>query len=108
MRITIINQFFPPDLAPTAHLAASLAHHRASLGDEVTVITGRANYVQGTAIGADDPEHPVRVIRVATPRGDKSSVITRLSGYLGFHAGALVRLISLPRQDVIVSLTTPP
>jgi hypothetical protein len=45
MRITIINQFYPPDLSPTAHLAASLAEHRAALGDEVTVITGRAGYV---------------------------------------------------------------
>ncbi|MDZ7678673.1 MAG: glycosyltransferase family 4 protein [Acidimicrobiales bacterium] len=109
MRLTIINQFFPPDLAPTAHLAASLAHHRAELGDEVTVITGRSSYVTsgGTANGTD-ADHPVRVIRVATPGGGKSSVVTRLAGYLGFHVGALVRLIGLPRQDVIVSLTTPP
>ena len=109
MRITILNQFFPPDLAPTAHLAASLAHHRAELGDEVTVITGRGSYVSGTDLPTgDDSEHPVRVVRVATPGGGKSSIVTRLTGYAGFHMGALVRLVGLPRQDVIVSLTTPP
>ena len=107
MRITILNQFYPPDLAPTAHLAASLAEHRAEQGDTVTVVTGRADYVPGASA------HPrvdgaVRVIRVATPGGGKSSVVTRLAGYLGFHLGALIRLLGLPRQDVIVSLTTPP
>jgi colanic acid biosynthesis glycosyl transferase WcaI len=107
VRITILNQFYPPDLAPTAHLAASLAAHRAERGDTVTVITGRASYVDNTG-PSTAPDSPVRVIRVPTPGGGKSSVVTRLAGYLGFHAGAVVRLLSLPRQDVIVSLTTPP
>lgn len=110
MRLTILNQFYPPDLAPTAHLAASLAHHRARLGDQVTVITGRANYVDvaGATTAGDGREDRVRVVRVATPGGGKSSVVTRLLGYFGFHLGAFVRLLGLPRQDVVVALTTPP
>ena len=52
MRITILNQFYPPDLAPTAHLAASLAAHRAAKGDEVTVITGSGSYVDGASSGS--------------------------------------------------------
>jgi colanic acid biosynthesis glycosyl transferase WcaI len=110
MRITILNQFYPPDLAPTAHLAASLAGHRAGLGDDVTVITGRASYVDGAdadvALAGD--QAAVRVVRVATPGAGKSSVVTRLAGYFGFHLGAFVRLLGLPRQDVVISLTTPP
>lgn len=118
MRITVLNQFYPPDLAPTAHLAASLAQHRASRGDTVTVICGRSSYVgsgrsNGSATadptaGSGAATATVRVIRVATPGAGKSSVITRLLGYVGFHLGALVRLIGLPRQDVVVSMTTPP
>jgi colanic acid biosynthesis glycosyl transferase WcaI len=108
MRLAILNQFYPPDLAPTAHLAASLAHHRAALGDTVTVITGSTGYVPGAEASGGDGEHPVDVVRVATPGGGKSSIITRLAGYLGFHLGALFRLTTLPRQDVVISLTTPP
>ncbi len=118
-RITILNQFYPPDLAPTAHLAASLARHRADQGDTVTVICGRSSYVggagssagPGTGRGTDGDTGAtgtVTVIRVATPGSGKSSVLTRLTGYIGFHLGALVRLVSLPRQDVVVSMTTPP
>ena len=49
MRLTLVNQFYAPDISPTAQLAASLAEHRADLGDEVTVITGRAGYLEGLA-----------------------------------------------------------
>lgn len=116
MRITILNQFYPPDLAPTAHLAAAMAEHRAEQGDTVTVITSKANYVTGgdgqldTSSGdqATKGERGVDVVRLWTPGGGKSSIVTRLSGYLGFHLGAFFRLLALPRQDVIVSLTTPP
>jgi colanic acid biosynthesis glycosyl transferase WcaI len=110
MRVTILNQFYPPDLAPTAHLAASLARHRAQRGDEVTVITGRSSYVDGGGASVDggDDDASLRVVRVATPGGGKSSVVTRLAGYFGFHLGAFVRLLGLPRQDVVISLTTPP
>jgi colanic acid biosynthesis glycosyl transferase WcaI len=109
MRVTILNQFYPPDLAPTAHLAASLAAHRAALGDEVTVVTGSASYVDSSASAAAPPGHEgVRVRQVSVPGGGKASVVTRLLGYFGFHAGVAWQLLRLPRQDVVVSLTTPP
>ena len=41
MRLTILNQFYRPDISPTAHLSASLADHRAKAGDVVTVVTSR-------------------------------------------------------------------
>ena len=47
MRLTLLNQFYAPDISPTAQLAASLAEHRVTLGDEVTVVTGRAGYLEG-------------------------------------------------------------
>ena len=39
MRLTLLNQFYTPDISPTAHLCASLAEHRAAKGDDVTVVT---------------------------------------------------------------------
>lgn len=112
MRITVVNQFFPPDLSPTAHLAASLAAHRAAAGDDVTVVTSTGGYIAEHG-GSDDvpvggvADH-VRVIRLPTPGGGKASIVTRLAGYASLTVGAWVRIALLPRQDVIVCMTTPP
>ena len=47
MRLTVLNQFYAPDISPTAQLASSLAEHRAEQGDDVTIVTGRAGYLEG-------------------------------------------------------------
>jgi glycosyltransferase involved in cell wall biosynthesis len=107
--LTLVNQFYAPDISPTAQLAASLTEHRAGCGDEVTVITGRAGYLEGLAPRGAVPAGPgLRVRRVWTPDLGKSSVARRLLGYVTFLVGSVARLVLLPRQDVIVAMTTPP
>lgn len=109
MRLTLVNQFYAPDISPTAQLAASLASHRAGLGDDVTVITGRAGYLEGLSAGRPDGTQPnLRIRRVWTPDLGKSALWRRLLGYLSFFVGAAVRLVALPRQDVVITMTTPP
>lgn len=109
MRVTLVNQFYAPDISPTAQLAASLAEHRAALGDEVTVITGRAGYLEGLAhTEPSGPRSGVRVRRVWTPDVGKAALWRRLLGYVTFLVGATTRLVALRRQDVVVSMTTPP
>lgn len=108
MRLTIINQFYKPDVSPTAHLAASLAEHRAATGDEVTVVTSRGGYAS-VASGACGPETKgPRVLRVWTPQFGKSNLVKRCLDYCTFYLLAAWRLLTLPRQDVIIALTTPP
>ena len=108
MRFTIINQFYAPDLSPTAHLAASLAEHRAEVGDKVTVITSRGGYVPAScdakSQGSDNP----RVLRIWTPRFGKANIIKRCLDYGCFYLLAAWNLLTMPRQDVFVALTTPP
>lgn len=109
MRVTIINQFYVPDISPTAHLSASLAEDRAARGDEVTVITSWGGYVpvaeeEKKSRKGDNP----RVYRIWTPRMGKATHLKRLIDYASFYFGALWRMLRLKRQDVIISLTTPP
>ena len=108
MRLTLLNQFYPPDLAPTGQLAASLAIHRAGLGDQVTVFTGRGSYVPESqsdhAASAANPH----VHRLWTPSLGKSTLAARLIDYACFHLAAAIHMLILPRQDVIICLTTPP
>ncbi|MFZ6003947.1 MAG: glycosyltransferase family 4 protein [Actinomycetota bacterium] len=109
MRLTLVNQFYAPDISPTAQLAASLAEHRADSGDEVTVIAGRAGYLEGLSpTGRLKTGPALRVRRVWTPDIGKSALWRRLLGYLTFLAGGTVRLVTMPRQDVVISMTTPP
>lgn len=109
MRLALVNQFYAPDISPTAQLASSLAEHRAELGDEVTVFTGRAGYLEGLAHTAPTQGTPrVDVRRVWTPHLGKSALWRRLLGYLTFFVGGTLRLLALPRQDVVVAMTTPP
>ncbi len=109
MRLTLVNQFYAPDISPTAQLAASLAEHRAERGDEVTIVTGRAGYLERYAPAAPAPRGPRLVVRrVWTPHLGKSSLWRRLLGYLTFSVGGTLRVLTLPRQDVLVAMTTPP
>lgn len=109
MRLTLLNQFYLPELSPTAKLAASLAEHRAARGDRVTVVASRGGYVTTSADArrSDRCANPA-VYRVWTPRLGKATKLRRIADYACFYLGALWRLAVLPRQDVIVSLTTPP
>ncbi|MGQ0830815.1 MAG: glycosyltransferase family 4 protein [Microthrixaceae bacterium] len=109
MRLTLVNQFYAPDISPTAQLAASLAEHRAARGDRVTVIAGRAGYLEGLSpTGPVQMGQGLRVRRVWTPSLGKSSRWRRVLGYVTFLVGATAHLVALPRQDVIVAMTTPP
>lgn len=107
-RITIINQFYPPDLSPTAHLAAALAENRAQRGDTVTVVASKHGYV--LPLGAAPPSTAPNLVihRVWTPGLGKATFFKRFLDYTAFYLLAAWKLVTLPAQDVIVALTTPP
>lgn len=108
MRLTIINQFYKPDLSPTAHLAASLAEHRVKLRDEVRVIASAGGYVPQSGAAAPSMFDNPRVHRLWTPRLGKSTKLKRCIDYAAFYLQAALTALTIPRQDVIIALTTPP
>jgi len=115
VRLRLLKLFYPPDVAPSGSFVKSVAEHRAAMGDEVTVICGSGAYLGRAAMRASTSaaksallvEGP-RVIRVWTPGLGKASTARRLADYLSFLAGAVMRLVLSPRQDVVVALTSPP
>ena len=108
MRLTLINQFYATDLAPTGHMASSLAEHRALNGDQVTVITSVGGYVPESRHRSRSISTNPRVISLWTPRLGKAYKLTRVLDYGVFYLLVALRMVFLPRQDVIISLTTPP
>jgi glycosyltransferase involved in cell wall biosynthesis len=106
MRLTLINQFYLPDLSPTAHLCASLAKHRAALGDQVTVLTGDCGYLGPITTPPSDDS--VNVRRLRTSHLGSRTKVRRLLDWATFYFSALIETTRLGPQDVIISLTTPP
>jgi colanic acid biosynthesis glycosyl transferase WcaI len=112
VRLAIVNLFYPPDLSPTGHMAASLAEHRAARGDRVTVLAGTGGYTGGRSAEARDRRDrertDPRIVRIWTPALGKANTSRRLGDYLAFLVGATLRLLRMPAQEVIVVLTSPP
>lgn len=106
MRLTLINQFYTPDISPTAHLCASLAEHRAEMGDDVTVLTSRTGYLSAAGPGQSDGK--VQIRRLWSTRLGSRTALGRLVDWVTFYIPAFWAAATLPRQDVIVAMTTPP
>lgn len=109
MRITLINQTFYPDVVSTAQHLKDLALWLSEAGHEVTVVASRRAY--------DDPKklfpneetwRGVRIARVSNTGLGKRSKLTRIIDFATFILACCWRLLWLPRQDLVVALTSPP
>ena len=108
MKILLLNQFFPPDLAPTGQMAADLAEDLVSAGQSVTVVTSRGDYLGGDKRDARSDWRGIEVHRVAATSLGKRTLAHRALDYSSFYASAGWKLRRLPPPDVIVAMTTPP
>jgi colanic acid biosynthesis glycosyl transferase WcaI len=103
MKILLVNQFFWPDAAATSQFLTDLARHLGTDHD-VTVICSAGLYA-GTETAGDPP--PVKIIRVPGYRYRRSA-IGRAFSYSTFLAASLWHELTIPRPDVIMTMTTPP
>ena len=109
MRILILNQFYPPDAAPTGQVAHDLARCLVARGHEVTALASRRSYLGEAEYPAQDVRDGVTVQRLAGLSFGAKSHVRKLLAYAWFYASTAVRLALLrPRPEVVVALTTPP
>ncbi len=106
MNICLLNQFYAPDISPTAQLATSLIEHRAALGDDCTVVCGSGGYA--AARDSRPLADAVRIRRAWSPSLGRSRIASRATTYTTYFVAALWTMLRMPRQDVIVVMTTPP
>lgn len=104
MKILFINQFFWPDSSATSQQLTDLAGGLAAQGHQVTVLCGDGGYAAAAASAAPANVHILRVKALPFSKGK----VGRILSYLSFYSTALLRGLFSPRQDVVVSLTTPP
>jgi len=108
VRILLVNQFYPPDMAPTGQHLHDLARCLVMRGHSVRVRCSRRSYDGGGEYAAEEQLDGVDVHRLpAFGFGRRGGA--RLVDYLSFHF-AVFRDVKRYAQgvDLAVSLTTPP
>ena len=104
MRMLFINQFFWPDSSATSQQLTDLVIALAARGEQIDVLCGDSGGYAAAA-GTEAPQATVHRVKAAPFTRGK---VGRIVSYLSFYATAFVRGLTLPKADVVVSMTTPP
>lgn len=103
MKVLFINQFFPPDLAPTGQLLSDVTSYLSKQGHEVSVICSESVYAEGgQAYQGSETVYRLRGLRF------RRSLVGRSASYLAFLFEALRVALQIREIDLVVTLTTPP
>ncbi len=109
MRVLLLNQCFHPDVVSTAQHLTDLAAGLSERGHDVTVLCGRRGYDDPSVrFPAREEWRGINVVRVPTPGLGKKARWRRAADFAAFLSACALRLITLPRQDAVVALTSPP
>ncbi len=108
-RLLFINQYYWPDHASTAQHLTDLVEALAAKGHECHVLTAQGRYKPGAPRPpAYEVHNGVHIHRVPATSLGRKNTLFRMTDYLSFYARALAVGLTLPKFDVIVTLTTPP
>lgn len=109
MKVLILNQAFYPDVVSTAQHASDLAAALVEMGDDVTVMASRRGYDDPSrCFSRSEDWRGVRVLRVPGTSFGKTSRWRRAADFASFLLACVWKLLWLPRQDVVIALTSPP
>jgi hypothetical protein len=109
VKILLLNQVFYPDVVATSQYLSDLAAALVERGHEVTVVSSRQAYEHPkTIFPARETWRGVKILRVFSTRFGKGAKWRRAADFASFLVFSCIRLLFLPRHDVVVALTTPP
>jgi len=108
MKCLLVNQFFPPDVAPTGRLLADVADYLVTCGHEVHVLCSRGLYGGGIVERTDRCRQSLRIHRIGASARGRAGALDRLCDWGSFYALAWERSTRLGRFDACLALTTPP
>jgi len=109
MRITLINQTFYPDVVSSGQHLKDLAVRLAERGHEVTVVASRRAYDSPRKrFPKDETWQDIHIRRVSNTGFGKASKWRRIADFATFILCCCWELCWLPKQDVVVAMTSPP
>jgi putative colanic acid biosynthesis glycosyltransferase WcaI len=108
-RFLFLNQFYPPDLAPTGRILHDLATRLVQRGHTVCVICSRKAYATGTDLGPGGVLEGVDVERVrATPINMGSLIARGVEDAAFLLQAATAAIFHRPRPDLVLAASSPP
>jgi colanic acid biosynthesis glycosyl transferase WcaI len=109
MKILLLNQAFYPDVVSTGQHATDLALELTAAGYEVTVVASRRAYDDTRKqFPPSETWRGIRIIRIAMLGLGKASRWRRAADFGSFTANCFLRMLMLPRFDLVIALTSPP
>jgi glycosyltransferase involved in cell wall biosynthesis len=114
----LLNQPFFPDVVATAQMAKDLADELSGAGMQVSAIASRSIYGKSGATlsrreqvrvaGPGGSEAFIEVYRVGLSLFGRASTLLRVIDFALFYLLAAMKLLVIPRPDVVVAFSTPP
>jgi len=109
MKILLLNQCFYPDVVSTAQHASDLVAALAERGHDVTVVAGTRAYDNPQVrFSKEEKWRGGLILRVPCLALGKTAKWRRVANFASFFLSCILRLIFLPRFDVVMALTSPP
>ncbi|HEX3143970.1 MAG TPA: glycosyltransferase family 4 protein [Pyrinomonadaceae bacterium] len=109
MKILFLNQAFWPDVVASGQQVTMLAQRLTERGHRVTVIAGARGYDDSSvSFPRRERWNSIDVIRLSTLSAGKRRRWERGLSFGSFMVACAVRLAFLPKQDVVIALTSPP
>jgi glycosyltransferase involved in cell wall biosynthesis len=108
MRILLLNQYYHPDIAATAQLAADLGAELARRGHDVTAVASARPYAGSGWRSLVEHHDGVRIMRVPATAFGRGNNLLRAVDYASFGAAILAPIALAPSPDVVIALSTPP
>lgn len=109
MRFLLLNQFYPPDVAPTGQYLHDLARSLVQRGHQVKVLSSRRSYNGAKTFAPYEQMDGVEVVRLAATGFGRRGFLGKIADYTSYYALLFCALMfERQRPDLILSLTTPP
>jgi glycosyltransferase involved in cell wall biosynthesis len=102
-----LNQYYWPDVAPTAQLSADLGAALAARGHQVTAVASARSYSGDQRHSLFARHDGVRILRVPGTALGRGHRLHRLVDYASFLSGAFPLALAT-RPEVVIALSTPP
>ena len=109
MTFLLLNQTFYPDVMATGQYLTEVALRLVERGHKVTVLASRRAYDQPeTRFPKAETWRGIRICRVGSTGFGKGARWRRAADFASFLTLCSLRLLLLPRHDVVIALTSPP
>jgi glycosyltransferase involved in cell wall biosynthesis len=107
VRFLLLNQYYPPDRAPTGRMLHDVARTLVERGHEVDVLCSRRAYEDGAVLSTGTRDG-VGIRRLRATGFGRGAAWRRVVDSASFALVLVPALLRAPRPDLVVALTTPP